>query len=111
MKSAKSMNIYISVGVTAFPITYTSKNDNANETISTKFLQMSFLTNIVFLYKNVKLSRCRYSVLKRLVKLTRFKSFPLQLSGHQDIPPLSFVLRHQLEYVGWVSMVVKYLIS
>ena len=37
-----------------------------------------------------------YSVSKRLVKLTRIKSFPLQLSGHQDIPPLSFVLRHQL---------------
>ena len=41
---------------------------------------------------------CRrgYSVSKRLVKLTRFKSLPLQLSGHQDIPPLLFVLRHQL---------------
>ena len=37
-----------------------------------------------------------YSVSKRLVKLTRFKRFSLQLSGHQDIPPLSFVLRHQL---------------
>ena len=94
MKSAKSMNIYIGVGVTVFPITCT--NGNANETISTKFLQMCFLTNIVFLYKNVKVSRRRYNVLKRLVKLTRFKSFPLQLSGHQDIPPLSFVLRHQL---------------
>ena len=96
MKSAKSMNIYIGVGITAFPITCTRENGNANETISTKFLQMCFLTNIVFLYKNVKVSRRRYSVLKRLVKLTRFKSFPLQLSGHQDIPPLSFVLRHQL---------------
>ena len=41
---------------------------------------------------------CRrgYSVSKRLVKLTRFKSLPLQLSGHQDIPPSLFVLRHQL---------------
>ena len=25
---------------------------------------------------------------------TRFKSFSLELSGHQDIPPLSFMLRH-----------------
>ena len=37
-----------------------------------------------------------YSVLERLVKLTRFKNFPLELSGHQDIPPLSFMLGHQL---------------
>ena len=35
--------------------------------------------------------RCGYSILKRSVKLTRFKSFPLQLSRHQDIPLLSFV--------------------
>ena len=54
MKFAKSMNIYIGVGVTAFPITCTRENGNANETISTKFLHMCFLTNIVFLHKNVK---------------------------------------------------------
>ena len=35
--------------------------------------------------------RRRYSISKRLVELTRFKSFPLQLSGHQDISLLSFV--------------------
>ena len=35
--------------------------------------------------------RCGYKILKRSVKLTRFKSFPLQLSRHQDIPLLSFV--------------------
>ena len=39
----------------------------------------------------IKIFRCRYSISKRLVKLTRFESFPLQLSGHQDIPLLSFV--------------------
>ena len=33
---------------------------------------------------------------KRLVKLTRFKNFLLELSGHQDIPLLSFVLGLQL---------------
>ena len=37
-----------------------------------------------------------YSVSKRLVKLTGFNNFPLQLSGHQDKPPLSYVLHHQL---------------
>ena len=41
-------------------------------------------------------NRRGYSVSKRLVKLTRFKNFPLELSGHQDIPPLSFALGHQL---------------
>ena len=45
---------------------------------------------------NTIIHRRRYNVSKRLVKLTRFKSFPLQLSGHQDIPPSSFVLRHHL---------------
>ena len=37
-----------------------------------------------------------YSVSKRLVKLTRFQGFPLQLSRFQDTPPLSFVLSYQL---------------
>ena len=40
--------------------------------------------------------QARIQCLKRLVKLGRFNSFHLQLSGHQDIPPLSFALRHQL---------------
>ena len=35
-----------------------------------------------------KMGRLGYSISKRLVRLTRFKSFPLQLSGHQDIPLL-----------------------
>ena len=35
--------------------------------------------------KKVKIRR-GYNVSKRLVKLTRFKRFPLQLSGYQDIP-------------------------
>ena len=49
-------------------------------------------------------SRRRYSVSKRLVKLTRFKSFSLQLSGHQDIPLLSFVrvVSSALIRCGWV---------
>ena len=37
-----------------------------------------------------------YGVSKRLFKLTRFQDFPLQLSGYQDLPPLSFVLSYQL---------------
>ena len=36
-----------------------------------------------------------YSVSKRLVKLSRFQCFPLQLSGYGDLSPLSFVLRYQ----------------
>ena len=47
------------------------------------------------------LIRRRYSLWKKFVKLARFKSFPLQLSGNQDIPTLLFVMRHQLQYVGW----------
>ena len=43
-----------------------------------------------------------YSVSKRLVKLTRFQGFPLQLSKYQDPPPLSLVLSYQLEYIDWV---------
>ena len=45
-----------------------------------------------------------YSVSKRLVKLTRFKSFSLQLSEHQDIPLLSFVrvASSTLIRCGWV---------
>ena len=44
------------------------------------------------------------SISKRLVELTRFKSFPLQLSGHQDIPLLSFVrvASSTLLRCGWV---------
>ena len=41
-------------------------------------------------------NRRKRSDSKRLVKLTRFKSFPLKLSGHQDMRPIVFVLRHQL---------------
>ena len=37
-----------------------------------------------------------YRVSNRLAKLTRFQGFPLQLSGYQDLPPLSFELRYQL---------------
>ena len=45
-----------------------------------------------------------YSVSKSLVKLTSFKSFPLQLSGYQDISLLSFVhvALSTLIRCGWV---------
>ena len=41
-------------------------------------------------------SRRGYSISKRLVKLTRFQCYLLQVSGYQDIAPLLFVLRRQL---------------
>ena len=41
-------------------------------------------------------NRRGYSISKRLVRLTRFQCYPLQVSGYQDIAPLLFVLRHQL---------------
>ena len=49
-------------------------------------------------------NRRGYSISKGLVKLTRFKSFPLQLPGHQDIPLLSFVrvASSTLIRCGWV---------
>ena len=37
-----------------------------------------------------------YGVSKRLFILTRFQGFFLQLSGYQDLSPLSFVLSYQL---------------
>ena len=46
--------------------------------------------------------RRKYSVSKRLFKPTRLKNFLLELSGHQDIPPLLFVLGYLLQCVGWV---------
>ena len=44
------------------------------------------------------------SVSKRLVKLTSFKSFPLELSGYEDISVLSFVrvASSTLMRCGWV---------
>ena len=50
------------------------------------------------------LNRGGCSVSKRLVKLTSFKSFPLQLSGYQDISLLSFVrvASSTLIRCGWV---------
>ena len=45
-----------------------------------------------------------YNISKRLVKLTKFKNFPLQLSEHQDIRLLSFVrvASSTLIRCGWV---------
>ena len=65
--------------------------------------------SLVALY-SLKFTRCSllirrgYSISKRLVRLNRFKSFPLQLSGHQDIPLLSFVrvASSTLIRCGWV---------
>ena len=52
----------------------------------------------------LRLFRRGYSISNRLVKLTRFKNFPLQLSEHQDIPLLSFVrvASSTLIRCGWV---------
>ena len=54
-------------------------------------------------------SRRGYSVSKRLVKLPRFKSFSLQLSGHQDMPLLSFVrvASSVLIRCGWVFIITR----
>ena len=54
-----------------------------------------------------KLGQCGYSISKRLVKLTRFQCYPLQVSGYQDIAPLLYVLRYQLQYVGWVFICAR----
>ena len=48
------------------------------------------------------LSRRRYSVSKRLVKLTKFHSFPLHVPRYQGLPPISFVLSYQLLFIDWV---------
>ena len=50
------------------------------------------------------MTRRGYSISKRLVELTRFESFLLQLSEHQDIPLLSFVrdAPSTLISCGWV---------
>ena len=55
------------------------------------------------------LNRGGCSVSKRLVKLTSFKSFPLQLSGYQDISLLSFVrvASSTLIRCGWVFINVR----
>ena len=52
------------------------------------------------------MTRRGYSISKRLVELTRFESFLLQLSEHQDIPLLSFVrvASSTLILCGWVFM-------
>ena len=79
---------------------------NGRKLITTRFTKSlkcnyDFLLNIP---SAKDINRCGYSILKRSVKLTRFKSFPLQLSGHQDIPLLSFVrvASSTLLRCGWV---------
>ena len=42
-----------------------------------------------------KIIQARIQRFKEVTQTDWFKSFPLQLSGHEDIPPLSIVLRHQ----------------
>ena len=46
--------------------------------------------------------RWGYSISKRLVKMTRFQCFPLQLPGYQDIPVIIFVASSTLIHVVWV---------
>ena len=67
------------------------------------YLSLS-LSLSTYIYTYIYVSRCGYSIPKRLVNLTRFKSFPRQLSGHQDIPLLSFVRVALLTLIccGWV---------
>ena len=79
---------------------------NGRKLITTRFTKSlkcnyDFLLNIP---SAKDINRCGYSILKRSVKLTRFKSFPLQLSRHQDIPLLSFVrvASSTLLRCGWV---------
>ena len=63
-----------------------------------RWLRLTAVINICFMY----IVRRRYSISKRLVKLTRFQCYPLQVSGYQYIAPLLFLLHHQLYYVRWV---------
>ena len=70
-------------------------------------LRLELFKDIIFFipfHTFFRFFRRGYSISKRLVKPTRFKSFPLQLSGHQDIPLLSFVrvASSTLIRCGWV---------
>ena len=40
--------------------------------------------------------------LSKVVSQTKFQTLPLQLSEYHDLPSLSFVLRYQRQYIGWV---------
>ena len=52
-----------------------------------KLEYMNYLSIVTkYLSCRYMLFRRGYSISRRIVKLTRFKSFPLQRSGHQDIP-------------------------
>ena len=63
---------------------------------SQKYAKYKICLNIIVLICIKKYLRRGYGVSKRLVKLTRFQGFFLQLPGYQDLPPLSFVLSYQL---------------
>ena len=63
-----------------------------------RWLRLTTVIDMCFMY----IVRRRYSISKRLVKLTRFQCYPLQVSGYQDKAPLLFLLHHQLYYFGWV---------
>ena len=78
----RKMSFFLSLICNTFPSLFRTRN---------VFKYSSFKHKLT-LYTQARI----YSISKRLVKLTWFESFPLQLSGHQEIPPLSFVLRHQL---------------
>ena len=63
---------------------------------SQKYTKYETCANMMVLICINQHLRRGYGISKRLVKLTRFQGFPLQLSGYQDLPPLSFVLSYQL---------------
>ena len=48
-----------------------------------------------------RLKQARIQLLKE-VSQAKFQSFPLQLSKYHDLLSLTFVLRYQCQYVGWV---------
>ena len=50
-----------------------------------------------------RLKQARIQFLKE-VSQAKFQSFPLQLSKYHDLLSLTFVLRYQCQYVGWVLM-------
>ena len=74
-----------------------AKQDNKHTHMFSRCVLNTDLKQIAVAKVVVVVARRGCSISKRLVKLTRFKSCPLQLSGHQDIPLYHLcVLRHQL---------------
>ena len=71
MASTKPMNIYMGVGVTAFPITFhAKKNGNAIVTMETRFFQICFLTK--YECKKVKIKKLLFDFFSFFVFLSLF---------------------------------------